>query len=56
MEIIDNGFIWFVPGAINAELDSLLFWWSLTVSLLIAFILTVPVNRLFISEHSHHVH
>jgi hypothetical protein len=28
-----------------AGLGDVLFWWSLAVSLLVAFVLTVPVNR-----------
>jgi len=45
MELVDNAFILFVPGAIAAGLADGLFWWSLLVSLAIAFVLTVPVNR-----------
>jgi hypothetical protein len=66
MEIVDNLFIVVVPGAMAAGLASSLFWGSLAVSLVIAFILTVPVNRWLISRgrghavvhelhhHSHH--
>lgn len=45
MEIIDNVSEWLIPGAINAKLHDFLFWWSLALSLAIAFVLTVPVNR-----------
>lgn len=45
MELVDNAFILLVPGAIAAGLTDALFWWSLLVSLIIAFVLTVPVNR-----------
>ena len=45
MELVDNGFILLVPGAIAAGLADGLFWWSLLLSLVIAFVLTVPVNR-----------
>ena len=45
MEVVDNAFILLVPGAIAAGLADGLFWWSLLVSLAIAFVLTVPVNR-----------
>jgi Domain of unknown function (DUF4396) len=45
MELVDNAFILLVPGAIAAGLADGLFWWSLLVSLAIAFVLTVPVNR-----------
>jgi hypothetical protein len=49
MEISDNAFILFVPGAIAAGLDDALFWWSLGVSLVIAFIAAFPVNRWLIA-------
>ena len=45
MEIVDNAFILVVPGAMAAGLPDSLFWWSLIVSSVIAFIVTVPVNR-----------
>ena len=45
MEVVDNAFILLVPGAIAAGLADGLFWWSLLVSLAVAFVLTVPVNR-----------
>ena len=57
MEAVDNAFILLVPGAISATLSSGLFWWSLLVSLLVAFVITVPVNRLMIARgigHGHH--
>jgi hypothetical protein len=57
MEIVDNAFIWLIPGAIHAGLNDGLFWWSLALSLMIAFVITVPVNRFMIArgnEHSHH--
>jgi hypothetical protein len=45
MELVDNAFILLVPGAIAAGLADGLFWWSLLLSLVVAFVLTVPVNR-----------
>jgi hypothetical protein len=56
METIDNLFVLFIPGALDAKLNSFLFWWSLAISLIIAFIVTVPVNRFMISRsgHMHH--
>ena len=45
MEAIDNVFILLVPGAMAATLVDGLFWVSLIVSLVIAFVLTVPVNK-----------
>ncbi len=54
MEIVDNAFILIVPGAIAAGLADGLFWWSLALSLVIAFVLTVPVNRWLISRGRGH--
>jgi hypothetical protein len=54
MEIVDNAFILAVPGALAAGLADGLFWWSLAVSLVIAFVLTVPVNRWLISRGRGH--
>jgi len=65
MELVDNAFIVAVPGALDAMLTDALFWWSLVVSLAIAFVVTVPVNRWMIArgkghaavhELSHHHH
>jgi hypothetical protein len=50
MEIMDNLFILAVPGAINAGLGTALFWISLALSLVVAFIVTVPVNRALIAR------
>lgn len=54
MEIVDNLFIIAVPGALAAGLADSLFWWSLIVSLVIAFVVTVPVNRWLISRGKGH--
>jgi hypothetical protein len=63
MEIVDNAFILIVPGAIDAGLGDALFWWSLGVSLLIAFVAAFPVNRWLIARgrghavvHELHIH
>lgn len=58
MEVVDNISVWLIPGAINARINNALFWWSLMLSLSIAFVLTVPVNRFVISKskHSHNHH
>ena len=45
MELIDNTVMVAVPGAMDAGLDSALFWASLVSSLALAFVLTVPVNH-----------
>jgi len=54
MEIVDNAFILFVPGAIAAGLDDALFWWSLGVSLVVAFVAAFPVNRWLIARGRGH--
>jgi hypothetical protein len=54
MEIVDNAFILVVPGALAAGLADGLFWWSLGLSFVIAFLLTVPVNRALIARGRGH--
>jgi hypothetical protein len=54
MEIVDNAFIVAVPGALDATLADLLFWVSLGSSLVVAFVLTVPVNRWMIARGKGH--
>ena len=54
MELIDNAFLLVVPGAMAAGLSDGLFWWSLVVSLAVAFVVTVPVNRWLIARGRGH--
>jgi hypothetical protein len=54
MELLDNAVIVAVPGAMNAGLTSVLFWASLAFSLVVAFVLTTPVNRWMISRGRGH--
>ena len=54
MEVVDNGFILIVPGALAAGLADGLFWWSLAVGLVIAFFLALPVNRWLIARGRGH--
>jgi hypothetical protein len=61
MEVVDNAVMLLVPGALDAGLGDLLFWASLVFSLVVAFVITVPVNRAMISRgkghavvHAHH--
>ena len=61
MEIVDNGIMLAIPGAMNAPLSSPLFWGSLAVALLIAGVFVLPVNRWLIARgrghalvHAHH--
>ena len=61
MEIVDNVVVLLIPGAMDAGLSSLLFWGSLALSLAVAFVAALPVNRWLISRglghalvHAHH--
>ena len=65
MELVDNGVILTVPGAMEAGLADALFWGSLAFSLVVAFVVTVPVNKWVMGRgkghavvhqmhHSHH--
>lgn len=54
MEIVDNGFVLIVPGAMAAGLGDFLFWWSLGVGLFIAFWAAFPVNRALIARGRGH--
>ncbi|MGW1723677.1 DUF4396 domain-containing protein [Streptomyces sp. NPDC002306] len=54
MELIDNGVIALWPAAMDAELGDLLFWGSLAISLVIAFVATTPVNKWMIGRGKGH--
>jgi hypothetical protein len=54
MEIVDNAFLLVVPGAMAAGPATGLFWGSLSLSLAIAFVVTVPVNRALIARGRGH--
>jgi hypothetical protein len=54
MEIVDNLVLLLIPGAMDAGLSSPLFWGSLLVSLAVAFVVTVPVNRALIARGRGH--
>ena len=61
MEVVDNAIMVLIPGAMDAGLDTALFWGSLAVALLIAGAAAFPVNRWLISRgwghavvHQHH--
>jgi hypothetical protein len=54
MEIVDNLIILAVPGAMEARLDSLLFWGSLAFALLVAGLVALPVNRWLIARGKGH--
>ncbi|MGY1737291.1 DUF4396 domain-containing protein [Geodermatophilus sp. SYSU D00684] len=54
MEIVDNAVMLLVPGAMDAGLDSPLFWGALAFALAVAFVVTVPVNRWLIGRGKGH--
>ncbi len=61
MEIVDNAIMLVVPGAMDAGLDSVLFWASLAFALALAALAAFPVNRWLIARgkghavvHAHH--
>lgn len=63
MEVVDNALMLVIPGAMQAPLDSGLFWGSLALSLLLAASAAFPVNRWLISRgrghaviHQYHGH
>jgi hypothetical protein len=54
MEIVDNGIMMAIPGAMDAGVTSLLFWGSLAFSLVIAGIVAFPLNRWLIRRGRGH--
>ncbi|MEA2347590.1 MAG: hypothetical protein QOG62_1377 [Thermoleophilaceae bacterium] len=54
MEVVDNAIVLVVPGALDAGLDTLLFWGSLAFALAIAGCAAVPVNRWLIARGKGH--
>jgi Domain of unknown function (DUF4396) len=63
MEIVDNAIMWVIPGAMDAGLDTLLFWGSLAFALVVAGLAAWPVNYWLIARgrghavvHGHHAH
>jgi hypothetical protein len=61
MEVVDNAIMLVIPGAMVAGLTDPLFWGSLSVSLIVAFVAAYPVNRWLIARgrghavvHVHH--
>jgi hypothetical protein len=54
MEIMDNAVMVVIPGAITAGVGDWLFWVSLAVSFVVAFGVTVPVNKWLIGRGKGH--
>lgn len=55
MEVVDNAIIVAIPGAMDAGLDSVLFWGSLAFALVVAGAVALPVNRWLIARGKGHV-
>ncbi|GIH95152.1 DUF4396 domain-containing protein [Planobispora siamensis] len=54
MEIVDNGVMLVIPGAMDAGLANGLFWGALAFALLVAFLVTTPVNKWIIGRGRGH--
>jgi hypothetical protein len=54
MEIVDNAILLLIPGAMDAGLDTLLFWGSLSMALFVAGLFALPVNRWLIARGKGH--
>ena len=54
MEIVDNAIMLAIPGAMDAGLDSVLFWASLAFALAVAAVAAFPVNRWLIRRGRGH--
>jgi hypothetical protein len=54
MEIVDNAIMLAITGAMEAGLDSALFWGSLAVALAVAAVAAFPVNRWLIARGQGH--
>jgi hypothetical protein len=54
MELIDNGIMLAIPGAMEAGVGSVLFWGSLSFALVIAGAVALPVNRWLIARGKGH--
>ncbi len=54
MEIVDNAIMLAIPGAMEAGLTNILFWGSLSVALVLAGVVALPVNRYLIARGKGH--
>ena len=54
MEIVDNGIMLAVPGAMEAGLDNVLFWGALSFALAVAGAFAFPLNRWLIARGKGH--
>ena len=54
MEVADNSVVVAVPGAMDSGLGDWLFWVALALSFAVAFVVTLPVNRVMIARGKGH--
>jgi len=54
MELVDNGVMLAVPGAMDAPLTNPLFWGALAFALAVAYVFAFPVNRYLIARGQGH--
>jgi Domain of unknown function (DUF4396) len=54
MEVVDNAIMLAIPGAMEAGLDNLLFWGSLSVALAVAGFAAFPANRWLLKRGKGH--
>src|SRR5215208_5549456 len=54
MELVDNAIILVIPGAMDAGLDDVLFWGSLSFALFVASFIAYPVNRWLLQRGKGH--
>jgi uncharacterized protein DUF4396 len=54
MEITDNLVLVLIPGAMDAGLGDVRFWWSLALALAVAWVAAFPVNRWLLARGRGH--
>jgi hypothetical protein len=54
MELVDNGIMLLIPGAMESGLDNVLFWGALSFALVIAGAFALPLNRWLIARGKGH--
>lgn len=54
MELVDNGVMLLIPGAMHAPITSFFFWGSLLVALAVAFVFAYPVNYWLLTKGKGH--
>ncbi len=56
MEVVDNTIEFIIPNALMVTAVQPRFWWGLALSLGIAFLITVPINRVLLKDSHMHAH